>query len=261
MVRFTLRHKVIVPMKGRIVLLLIVLWACSEFEPGVISAHAQESTPVDIRLSRDLGFGLGGQIQGRFSIKVDGPDELNRVEFYIDDRLIGEDRSPPFSVKFTTSDYEGGVHQLAAIGFTSDGRELQSNRITRQFASVQNVVLIVGALIALAVGLRLAIHYLTRGKRSNTGRSIGYLGGTVCSNCGRSFGIHWWSMRLGFGRLDRCPHCGKWSMVSRSSAEALAAAEQLEREPAQAESTITDQQAKDDEILRRQIDESRYSDK
>jgi hypothetical protein len=248
-------------LKGRIVLLLIVLLACIESEPSAVSAYAQESTPVEIKLSRELGFGLGGQIQGRFSIKADGPVELNRVEFYIDDQLIAEDRSPPFSARFNTGDFEGGVHQLTAIGFTSDGRELLSNRISRQFVSVQNVVLIVGTIIVLVVGLRLASHYFTRGKHSNAGSSIGYLGGTVCSSCGRSFGIHWWSMRLGFGRLDRCPHCGKWSMVSRSSAEALAAAEQLESEPAKAESNINEQQAEDDEILRRQIDESRYSDK
>ena len=97
-------------------------------------------------------------------------------------------------------------------------------------------------------------------QHSNGGSKFGYLGGTVCSNCGRSFGIHWWSLRLGFGRLDRCPHCGKWNMVSRSSADALAAVEQLESDPSQAESTDADLQTTDDEILRRQIDESRYSD-
>jgi hypothetical protein len=248
-------------MRGRLVLLFIVLLACSESRLRAVSAYAQEATQVEIRLSRDLGFGLGGQIQGRFSIKVEGPDELHRVEFYIDDQLIGEDRSPPFSAIFNTGDYERGVHQLSAIGFTSDGRELLSNRITRQFASVQNVVLIVGAIIALVVGIRLASHYLTRGKRSSTGGSFGSLGGTVCSNCGRAYGIHWWSLRLGFGRLDRCPHCGKWSMVSRSSADTLAAADQFDSEPDRADPTEAEQQAEDDEILRRQIDESRYSDK
>jgi hypothetical protein len=248
-------------MKGRIVLIAFFLLALLIVEQGIAGAYVQESTPLEIRLNRNLGFGLGGQIQGRFSIKVDGPEDLNLVEFYIDNQLIGEDSTPPFGLQFSTGDYENGVHQISAIGYTTGGRELASNRISRQFASILSVVLIVAAVIALVVGLRLASHFLTREKSTRTGSGIGYLGGTVCSNCGRPFGIHWWSPRLGFNRLDRCPHCGKWSMVSRSSAEALSAAEKLEDEPTEAETPSAEEQSNDDELLRRQIDESRYSDK
>lgn len=248
-------------MKKRILLILIFLLTCSDLKPQAVKAYFQESTPIVLKISRELGFGLGGQIQGTFSLKASGPDDLDRVEFYVDDQLIGEDRSPPFSVKFNTGNYERGVHQLLAVGHTPDGRELQSNRISRQFVSVLSVVLVVGAVIALVVAFRIASSYIARGKGSKPEKGFGYLGGTICPNCGRSYGIHWWSLRLGFGRLDRCPHCGKWKMISRSSADALAEVDRLERDPELVDSAETEQQSQDDERLRRQLDESRYSDK
>jgi hypothetical protein len=238
-------------------LFLVVISATSRSEAG---AYFQESTSLELRLKRNLGFGMGGRIQGRFSLTASGPDNLERVEFYIDDSPVSEDTTSPFGTSFNTSDYDRGVHTLMAIGYTSDERELRSNQITREFASIQSVALVVGGIIVLIVGFRLASHYLTRNKGASSTTDFGFLGGTVCRNCGRPFGIHWWSLRLGFGRFDRCPHCGKWNMVSRTSAENLeqAAALDLESEPPVSETR--EQQAADDDLLRQQLDDSRFSD-
>jgi hypothetical protein len=247
-------------MRDRIILLLLIITPLFLSLPRVKNADYQEPSQIELRLIRGLGFGLGGQIQGRFSLNASGPDSLDRVEFYIDDQLIGEDSSQPFSISFSTGDYETGVHQFSAVGYPADGRELTSNRISRQFVSVISVGLVVAAIIILVVVLRFASSYIARSKNPGAQKGFGYLGGTVCKNCGRSFGIHWWSLRLGLGRMDRCPHCGKWNMVNRASAETLAQAEHAERESEPAESPVAEQQSKDDDILRRQIDESRYRD-
>ena len=247
-------------MRNRIFLLLLVITPFILSLPQEISAYFQEPSQIELRLIRGLGFGLGGQIQGRFSLNASGPENLDRVEFYIDDQLLGDDSSQPFSVSFSTGDYENGVHQFSAIGYLADGREITSNRISRQFVSVLSVGLIVGAVIVLVVVLRFASSYITRSKTPGGKKGFGYLGGTVCKNCGRSFGIHWWSLRLGLGRMDRCPHCGKWNMVNRASADVLAQADHVDRESEPAKSPASEQQSQDDDILRRQIDESRYRD-
>jgi len=244
----------------RSILLTLLLLSCFAIFRSEARAYIQESTPLELRLKRKLGFGMGGQIQGTFSLNVNGPDNLERVEFYIDDSPVSEDTTSPFGTSFNTSDYDRGVHTLMAIGYTSDGRELRSNRITREFASIQSVALIVGGIIVLIVGFRLASHYLTRNKGASSTTDFGFLGGTVCPNCGRPFGIHWWSLRLGFGRFDRCPHCGKWKMVSRTSAENLEQAAALDLESEPPTSSTSERQTDEDELLRRQLDDSRFSD-
>jgi ribosomal protein L32 len=247
-------------MKRVIILIIIFLGSWFAMSPTDVDAFFQETEALELKINRDKGFGLGGQIQGRFSLKVSGPENLQRVEFYIDDTKMGEDSSPPYGFNFNTGDYERGTHALWALGTLSDGSEIRSNRITRQFASMQSAALIVGAIIVLIVGFRLASHYLTRGKSSTSKASYGFLGGTICSKCGQPFGIHWWSIRLGFSRFDRCPHCGKWSMVNRVSPDHLEAAEEKHREPEQFESSAAEQESDDQDELRRQLDDSRYRD-
>ena len=220
----------------------------------------QESPSLELKINRDLGFGLGGQIQGRFSLRASGPDDLERVEFYLDDKLIGEDSSHPFSVSFDTGDYKQGTHRLRAAGHLAGGGELQSNVISRQFVSVQGVLLVVGGIIILVVGFRLASSFLMRDKKSVSAVGYSYLGGTVCPNCGKAFGIHWWSLRLGIGRLDRCPHCRKWNMVSRTSPEALETAERLVRSAYAPGAAASDPDITEDDILRQKIEESRFDD-
>ncbi len=244
----------------RSILLTLLLVSCFAHFRSEAGAHFQESTPLELRLKRNLGFGMGGQIQGTFSLNVNGPDNLERVEFYIDDSRIGEDNTAPFGTSFNTGDYDRGVHTLMALGYTSDGRELRSNRITREFASIQSVALIVGGIIVLVVGFRIASHYLTRGKGSSSSADYGFLGGTICANCGKPFGIHWGSIRLGLGRFDRCPHCGKWNMVNRTSAEDLERAATLDQEAEPSMSSTAGDQAGDDELIRKQLDDSRFSD-
>jgi hypothetical protein len=36
---------------------------------------------------------------------------------------------------------------------------------------------------------------------------------------------HFLAPNIGLKKLERCPHCGRWSLVSRASAEDLVAAE------------------------------------
>lgn len=236
----------------------MILWLPFSILVGNHTAESrlQASTGIELRLRRNFGFGLGGQIQGRFSISASGPEDLERVVFYVDEQQIGEDRSAPFTISFSTGDFDTGLHTIRATGFTAGGEELTSNEITRQFVSVQSVVLIVLFVLGLVLVFRIAPRFLKRNRSLDTGASYGYLGGTICPNCQKPFGIHWWSLRLGFARYDRCPHCGKWNMIQRASNEALKSA----REPVEKEKpgASSEGDGKIENSYQRMLDESRY---
>src|SRR5512137_1635709 len=91
---------------------------------------------LKLTMSRDWGYGgFNNEIQGLFSMHVKGPENLIKVEFYIDEMKIGEDTEPPFALQFTTDTYPLGLHSMHAIGTTTDNQVLNSNVIQANFVA------------------------------------------------------------------------------------------------------------------------------
>ncbi|MCW5874779.1 MAG: hypothetical protein KIS88_09070 [Anaerolineales bacterium] len=222
-------------------------------------AHAQDAG-LRLGMSRDLGYaGFSNDIEGLFSLRAEGPANLQRVEFYIDSTLIGTVTESPFRIQFTTKDHTPGERTMYAIGYTADGQELRSNEITRVFLSpeetrgkvVELVVPILGIVVLLMLLTTVLPALLTR-KKPQRG-TYGLSGGGVCPNCALPFPLRFFSFSMGARRFDRCPHCGKWVMVRRAKKDELAEAEA--RWAAQDEPTGAPlRTSREDE----QIDSSRY---
>lgn len=232
-------------------------------------AFAQEDgNSLILKLRRDFGYGgFAGDIQGNFSMTVDGPAGLVSVRYYIDGTLLGEStEAPDFRVRFVTDDYPPGQHSLSAVGVLADGSEIESEPLVRLFLSKDEansgVFSIIGPIFA-AIGVVLAIGalapLLTGGRRKafRPGQ-YGMLGGAVCPKCARPFSLTFFGLKLGFGRLERCPHCGKWSLVRRARPEDLETAERLMTASDAAGAAQVGETEED--RLRRMVDESRYDD-
>jgi len=201
-----------------------------------VPALAQDETPeLEIKLNRDFGYGgFGNDIQGTFSIKVSGPDDLAEIQFYIDDILLGTDTEAPYKVQFNTDDFDSGIRQIYAIGLLADGTELRTREITSDFLSSENsmdkTMNLLGPILgftALAMVLGAVIPMLM-GKKGGkvTVGSYGAAGGAICPRCTFPFSRPFLSPNLLVGKLVRCPHCGKWSILPAVSGDALAAAEE-----------------------------------
>jgi len=121
---------------------------------------------------------------------------------------------------------------------------------------------IVIAILVLTLGGRLIASWIANRDRRLAGKPAisGPLGGTICPKCHRPFAIHLWSIRLVVVRLDRCPHCGRWSFVQRVHSDILAAAEDamFQEMAGSADSRIT--KSDEAEAWRRQLDDSRFED-
>ena len=237
-------------------------------------SYAQSETELQLKLRRDFGYGGPDRdIQGNFSMSVSGPENLIRVEYYIDGDPIGESvDSTSFRFKFKTDDFSLGVHKLRAVGYTSNGRVLDSNEITRNFVSAQEgystVIKIVAILLGLLIGVSLLSYAFTillgRNKKSSVElgapRSYGPLGGTICPKCGKPFSRHIWGLNIGMGKFDRCPHCNKWSITNRVSPTQLRAAELAELGDAKTDSEVEVPETSKEERLRKELEDSRFDD-
>ncbi|UCH61278.1 MAG: hypothetical protein JSV61_07290 [Anaerolineales bacterium] len=248
-------------------LLISSVW----FFTSLFTFNLQQEGEIVLSLSRDFGYSSGtGKIQGTFSMKVSGPVSLSRVIFLVDGIQIGEDAEVPFKFQFRTENFELGIHTLQAIGFTSDGKELRSNEQRREFVSAEQgwkaagkivIPLVVIVIVAMLLSTLLPTVF-GRGKKGThplgSPRNYGVLGGAICPKCSRPFSLHIYGLNLGLGKLDRCPHCGKWSIVRRSSMQALSEAEarELDMEAHAVTTTITSEE----ERLRKDLENTRYED-
>ncbi len=239
-------------------LLLLAILVC------VQPALAQESEPtLAISLRRDFGYALGSSIQGAFSVRVADEENLTQITLWIDEEQIAVDDEAPYRIHFSTSDFTAGVHRITVIGITTDGQEISSRPIEAKFLSAEEargqtvellipllaIVLVVMALSALGPVL------MRRGKHTFKPGIYGAAGGAVCPRCDLPFGRHIISPNLLVGKLERCPHCSKWSIARRAS--------NTELEAAEARFTATLGQGavpEEDEgaQLRRMLDDSRY---
>lgn len=246
-----------IKMKSKAILLTLVLLSWM-----IILVRAQEEQ-LRLHLSRDMGLGLGVRIQGTFSFRVDTSADLARVVFFIDGEPVGEDREAPFRLQFRTSSYEPGVHTLSAVGYTVAGRELSSNVLTRDFLSGGNAtritLWIVIPILILALGGRALSSFIANRGRKKAGKPTihGPLGGTICPQCGRPFAFHLWSLNLVIARVDRCPHCGKWSLLKRFPDGALETAADALEETSPSDSSLS---PSEEDTFRRHLDDSRFTD-
>jgi hypothetical protein len=124
----------------------------------VPSASAQqEGGGLTFHVARDFGYAAGGEIQGAFSLTVQGPDDLARVDYYLDDQLLGHAEAPPFKISFNTGNHALGQHTFVAVGTTTAGTEIRSPSRTLEFVSAEAGWQTVGKIVLPILGVVLAI--------------------------------------------------------------------------------------------------------
>ena len=248
-------------MKKNSVSLLVFLCGMVLF-PFIAAAQTSDEE-IQVRLNKDWGYGGGGQIQGAFSYDISAPSYIVRVEFLLDGESIGEDTEAPFEFQFDTDSYAPGIHTLSVIGYGDNEQVIRSNSITRQFLTSDEARAITVRLMAWIIlpvlglmGVALLVSFWSARNKKEPGRvtADSIFGAAICPKCERPFALHIWKLNLGFSALDRCPHCGKWSLVRRASAADIEAAEQA---IANAKPTINAPLSPED-ALRKQLDDSRF---
>lgn len=118
-------------------------------------------------------------------------------------------------------------------------------------------LVIAGVVLLVVVGRRLLL--LSGSKQaaasSDAPGDYGLAGGAICPGCGKPFARHPLAPNLLAGKLSRCPHCGKWSVVARATPAALAEAEARKKT---AGPTDAGPALSPEEKLRRAIEASKY---
>ena len=229
-----------------------------------VTAAIAQTESFTLKINRDWGYGgFNGDIQGLFSLRVTGPSDLVRVEYFIDNKKIGEVSQSPFNLQFSTDNYPLGVHTIFAIGYSSKGQDFQSNILTSNFVPKQSstkiVLPLLGVVLAAILFSTLAPLVSNRGRHLRiplgAERNYGAGGGGICPNCHRPFTLPLVAAHFGTFRLAPCPFCGKWNFVRNESIIKLREAEKTELELGQPEQPSGNPEV---EELRKDIEDSKY---
>jgi len=248
-------------MKIRINLVLAVC-LLSLLLSGTVFAH-QDGQILQLGLIRNFGYGGLGKIQGNFTLKVnDPPVDLAEVSFYVDGELQEVVLKAPFQYKFHTSEFEDGEHQMSASGVLEDGSTLGSTTIIKTFLSsdqawseTQGLIVPLLAGVGVLTLLGLGVPFLLGRKKKFILGKYGLAGGAVCPRCGLPFSRPSLSPNMLVGKLVRCPHCGKISVLPQAAPSSL---QEAERRYAEEESPQIISKGEDD--IKKMIEDSRFED-
>ena len=203
--------------------------------PSISSDSLCRSGRDTIAVGFDTEFWIWrtGKDPGKFHIKdfkstswIEGGAILYGWEF------VGNSGTEPFNYKFHTSDFEDGEREMYAEGTLADGTILESNHISKVFLSSDQawgetqqliVPILVGTAVLTLLGV--GVPMLASKKKSFVFGKYGPAGGVVCPRCELPFSRSVFSPNLLAGKLVRCPHCGKVSILPRASSSSLQEAE------------------------------------
>jgi hypothetical protein len=238
----------------------------------IASPALAQDEELRISVRKNFGFNAGSRIQGSFRLEATGPADLVSVTFLVDGQPIGTVSQPPFRLDFRTEDYALGSHELGAVGETAGGRALTATPRTFEFVSAAAgwdltmsfmVPLLVIVGLVMLLGLGVPFVQSMRGQRQSvppgTERNYGLVGGAICPKCGRPTPRHLWGLNMLVGKFDRCENCGRWSLLRAAPLSELRAAEAAERRQARAAARGSAPDASPEEQLRRQLDDSRFT--
>ena len=224
---------------------------------------AQDGIRLQLGLTRNFGYGGLGKIQGNFTLKIMNPPEgLNEVRFYMDGNLLETVDTEPFIYRFHTSEFDNGDREMYAEGTSSGGTIIVSNHISKEFLSsdqawgeTQQIIgpLLIGTVVLSLLGIGIPL-LLKRNKEFVLGK-YGPAGGVVCPRCELPFSRSVFSPNLLAGKLVRCPHCGKISVLPRAPMSRL---KEAESRYARKDEPGLIRRGEGD--LQKQLDESKYED-
>lgn len=254
-------------MKAKYILILLLCVGLTM--SSTLPVFAQDAG-YRVHVRKDYGYSWASDIQGRFTIQLQGDEtQVDWVTFLIDEDILATVQSAPFKVSFDTGDFSDGDHHLSAEVHLKDNSLQKTTSLTYTFiaaseTSQQVKTLLIGIGVALGgifaiVALVQSLLFKNRKKsphQPGEPRSYGILGGTVCPKCGRPFPRHILGINLLVGRLDRCENCGKWVMTTHTTPVALRAAEEAELEALEADQKAVPTK----DSFKEDLDDSRYFD-
>lgn len=105
---------------------------------GVVAAYTQDKTPPNVYIEKPLDESV---VSGLINLEVAVWDyyDIKKVEFYVDENLIGTSHTKPYSYKLDTTQLNEGPNVITAKAFDLAGNMGSSNEVTIHVGSTVTI--------------------------------------------------------------------------------------------------------------------------
>lgn len=114
---------------------------------------------MNLSFYKDNGYGMGNDMQGKWTINTSVSQSVSYVEFYLDDNLELNDTVAPFSWSLDTDNYTQGTHMIKAVAYDSSGESAtamsERNFVGFPVASIVGIIIFVVVVIVISLVISL----------------------------------------------------------------------------------------------------------
>lgn len=185
-------------MAKRAALTLVILLI---FFANILFASQVSAQPIiSLSINKIIGYQLGSDINGQFTVSAKVSSDVVRVEFCLNDTLHSTDTDAPFSWTFDTNSYALGNYNITAVAYDQSGQQATAFLNQNFVDSTSGNIILIGVIIFSIVAVTLLVWLQSRNNNYVKCPKCGY----VYRQKRYGYGIH-----LSTVISNRCPNCGK----------------------------------------------------
>ena len=102
---------------------LLGIFICLIYMP--IYAQSEEASNVSFKISKRIGTDLGHRIEGKFTIKGTGTEDISELHLYFGNVEVYQVNASEMVFDFNTNDFPTGKVNITLVGITETGQNVQ----------------------------------------------------------------------------------------------------------------------------------------
>ncbi|MFX0045372.1 MAG: hypothetical protein ACFE8Z_05965 [Candidatus Hermodarchaeota archaeon] len=127
--------------------------------------HAAAQNTLSLSLGRNIGIGLGGFIQGTFTIRGSGPAQVQNLTVYFNGEQVHFVTGSTINWQFDTANYPSGATNITLFGLDDAGVAYLADTQVFFIGGMMSTLLTVGIIALVAVLVIIRYGPMLRGKR------------------------------------------------------------------------------------------------
>ena len=154
------------PLKHKQSLIILTFVLLFSLNSVIINTNAQDEEVLSLRISKNVGTGIGDKIEGDFTITGSGPDYILNLTLYFNGTQVAFESNNELKFRFNTKDYAIGLINITLVGKDNEGTTYEKT-IFKEFISAEIgnwILIIVGSIALISIGIKLASYLKTKRK-------------------------------------------------------------------------------------------------
>jgi hypothetical protein len=131
----------------------------------VMHTHVAAQNTLSLSLDRNIGMALGGFIQGAFTLRGNGPAEVQNLTVYFNGEQVHFVTGNTINWQFDTANYASGSTNITLFGLDDAGATYLADTQVFFIGGIMSTLFTVGVIALVAVLIIVRYGPMLRGRR------------------------------------------------------------------------------------------------